>query len=94
MANKNRERTKSFKWIGVAVLRGKNWSLSTAEMVAKLVKPAKEMRTSKRGLQELGLRLDEVAFCDAAAQTDSELLELGDESPSAISRGPAKSVRQ
>ncbi len=77
-----------------AVNRYTNRSLTTAEIIAELVKLAKEMRDSQMRHEELGLREDEVAFFDAVAQNDSAVMELGDETLKTIARELVKSVRQ
>lgn len=77
-----------------AVNRYTNRSLTTAEIIAELVKLAKQMRDAQQRHEELGLREDEVAFYDAVVQNDAAVLELGDETLKAISRDLVKSVRQ
>lgn len=77
-----------------AVNRYTNRSLSTAEIIAELVKLAKQMRDAQQRHAELGLREDEIAFYDAVVQNDSAVLELGDETLKAIARDLVKSVRQ
>lgn len=77
-----------------AVNRYTNRSLSTAEIIAELVKLAKEMRDAQQRHEELGLREDEVAFYDAVVQNDSAVLEFGDETLKAIARDLVKSVRK
>jgi type I restriction enzyme R subunit len=77
-----------------AVNRYTNRSLTTAEIIAELVKLAKQMRDAQKRHEELGLREDEVAFYDAVAQNDSAVLELGDETLKAIAQDLVKSVRQ
>lgn len=71
-----------------AVKRYTNRSLSTAEIIAELVRLAKQVRDDQNRHEPLGLREDEVAFYDAA------VLELGDETLKAIARDLVKSVRQ
>lgn len=61
-----------------AVNRYTNRSLSTAEIIAELVKLAKEMRDDHQRHQQLGLRDGEVAFYDAIVQNDAAVLEMGD----------------
>jgi type I restriction enzyme R subunit len=61
-----------------AVNRYTNRSLSTAEIIAELVKLAKEMRADHNRPQELGLRADEIAFYDAIVQNDAAVLKMGD----------------
>ncbi|MFJ5108117.1 MULTISPECIES: type I restriction endonuclease subunit R [unclassified Glutamicibacter] len=77
-----------------AVNRYTNRSLTTAEIIAELVKLAKQMRDAQRRHEELGLREDEVAFYDAVVQNDSAVMELGDETLKAIAQELVKSVRQ
>lgn len=61
-----------------AVNRYTNRSLSTAEIIAELVKLAKEMRDDHHRHDQLGLREDEMAFYDAIVQNDAAVLEMGD----------------
>ncbi len=62
-----------------AINRYTNQSLSTAEIIAELVKLAKQMRDDAARTETLGLREDEIAFYDAVAQNDSAVVELGDD---------------
>lgn len=68
--------------------------MTTAEIIAELVKLAKEMRDAQKRHDELGLREDEVAFYDAVVQNDAAVLELGDETLKQIAQELVKSVRQ
>lgn len=77
-----------------AVKRYTNRSLSTAEIIAELVKLAKNVRDDQKRHEQLGLREDEVAFYDAVVHNDSAVLELGDETLKAIARDLVKSVQQ
>lgn len=77
-----------------AVNRYTNRSLTTAEIIAELVKLAKQMRAAQKRHEELGLREDEVAFYDAVVQNDSAVMELGDETLKVIAQELVKSVRQ
>lgn len=77
-----------------AVNRYTNRSLTTAEIIAELVKLAKQMRDAQKRHEELGLREDEVAFYDAVVQNDSAVMELGDETLKAIAQELVKSVRK
>lgn len=77
-----------------AVNRYTNRALSTAEIIAEIVRLAKKIRDAQRCHQDLGLREDEVAFYDAVTQNGSAVLELGDETLRAIARELVKSVRQ
>jgi len=56
-----------------------NRSLTAAEVIAELVELAKELRAEQGRGASLGLRDDELAFYDAVRQSDSAVLELGDE---------------
>src|SRR5699024_6209692 len=77
-----------------AVNRYTNRSLTTAEIIAELVKLAEQMRDAQKRHEELGLREDEVAFYDAVVQNDAAVLELGDETLKQIAQELVKSVRQ
>lgn len=77
-----------------AINRYTNRSLTTAEIIAELVKLAKQMRDDQTRHQELGLREDEVAFYDAIIQNDAAVLELGDEVLKEIARKLVKAVRE
>ena len=76
-----------------AINRYTNRTLSTAEIIAELVKLAKEMRDEAKRHEELGLREDEVAFYDAIVQNDSAVLEMGDETLKTIARELVEAVR-
>ncbi|MGO2747930.1 MULTISPECIES: type I restriction endonuclease subunit R [Microbacterium] len=79
-----------------ALTKYTNRTLSTAEIIAELVKMAKEMKgktnLAKRA-EELGLRVDEVAFYDAVAENESAVLELGDETLKKIVRELVTKIR-
>lgn len=79
-----------------ALTRYTNRTLSTAEIIAELVKMAKEMK-GKTDLTmratELGLRVDEVAFYDAVAENESAVLMLGDETLKKIVRELVAKIR-
>lgn len=77
-----------------AVNRYTNRSLTTAEIIAELVKLARQMRDAQKRHEELGLREDEVAFYDAIVQNDSAVMELGDQTLKAIAKELVKSVKQ
>jgi type I restriction enzyme R subunit len=53
--------------------------LSTAEIIAELVKLAKEMRDNNDRHNQLGLSVAEAAFYDSIVQNDSAVLQMGDE---------------
>ncbi len=71
-----------------------NRSLTTAEIIAELVKLAKQMKHDMQRHEALGLREDEVAFYDAVAQNEAAVLELGDEVLKEIARKLVVAVRQ
>ncbi|UER54450.1 type I restriction endonuclease subunit R [Kineosporiaceae bacterium SCSIO 59966] len=77
-----------------AINRYTNRSLTTAEIIAELVKLAKQMRDDQKRHDELGLREDEVAFYDAIVQNDAAVLELGDEVLKEIAQKLVKAVRE
>ena len=59
-----------------AINRYTNRSLTTAEIVAELVKLAKQLRDEQARGTALDLREDEVALYDAVVQSDAAVLEL------------------
>lgn len=61
-----------------AINRYTNRSLTTAEIIAELVKLAKQMRDDAKRQDDLGLSVAEVALYDAIAQNDAAVLEMGD----------------
>jgi type I restriction enzyme R subunit len=76
-----------------AVNRYTNRALTTAEVIAELVKLAKQLRDEHARGNLLGLSDDEVAFYDAVAQNNSAVLELGDDTLKAIARDLVKTVQ-
>lgn len=62
-----------------AINRYTNRSLATAEIIAELVKLAKEMRDQAHRHEQLGLSVAEAAFYDAIVQNDAAVLQMGDE---------------
>lgn len=76
-----------------AIRRYTNRALSTAEIIAELVKLAKEMRDSENRHEELGLSVAEAALYDAIAQNESAVLELGDETLKQIATELVGAVR-
>jgi type I restriction enzyme R subunit len=77
-----------------AINRYTNRSLTTAEIIAELVKMAKEWRDDEARHTALGLTKDEIAFYDAVAANDSAVLELGDQKLVAIARDLVRTVRE
>ncbi len=76
-----------------AINKYTNRSLTTAEIIAELVKLAKQMRNDAKRQEELGLAIDEVAFYDAIATNDSAVLDLGDKILKKIARELVTAVR-
>lgn len=62
-----------------AINKYTNRSLTTAEIIAELVKLAKEMRDQNKRHEELGLSVSEAAFYDAIVQNDAAVLQMGDD---------------
>jgi len=76
-----------------AINKYTNRSLTTAEIIAELVKLAKEMRAIDSRHGRLGLSVAEAAFYDAIYQNDSAVLQLGDETLKRIAIDLVYSVR-
>jgi type I restriction enzyme R subunit len=76
-----------------AIRRYTNRSLTTAEIIAELVKLAKEMRDNNKRHEALGLSVAEAALYDAIAQNDAAVLELGDDTLKKIAIELVKAVR-
>jgi type I restriction enzyme R subunit len=62
-----------------AINRYTNRALTTAEIIAELVKLAKQMRDQQHRHEQLGLSVAEAALYDAIVQNDAAVLEMGDE---------------
>lgn len=62
-----------------AINKYTNRSLTTAEIIAELVKLAKEMRDQNNRHESLGLSVAEAAFFDAIVQNDTAVLQMGDD---------------
>ncbi|MGI8721907.1 MAG: type I restriction endonuclease subunit R, partial [Geodermatophilaceae bacterium] len=65
--------------LDAAINRYTNRALTTAEIIAELVKLAKRMREQQHRHEELGLSVAEAALYDAIVQNDAAVLEMGDE---------------
>lgn len=76
-----------------ALARYTNRSLTTAEIIAELVKLAKELRADQERAQQLGLSDAEVALYDAIIQNDSAILEMGDDTLKTIARELVATIR-
>ncbi len=77
-----------------AIRRYQNRALTTAEIIAELVRLAKELRDAGSRAEDLGLRNDEIAFYDAIRQNEPAVLELGDDILKAIARKLVVAVRE
>ncbi|PXA76835.1 type I restriction endonuclease subunit R [Auritidibacter sp. NML100628] len=79
--------------LDAAVNRYTNQSLTAADIIAELVKLAKEMRDSDQRTENLGLSVAEVAFYDAIAQNDAAVLQMGDDTLKQIAIDLVQAVR-
>jgi len=70
-----------------------NRSIETAEVIAKLIELAREMREAHKRGENLGLTDDELAFYDALEVNDSAVKVLGDETLRTIARELVDTVR-
>ncbi len=77
-----------------AINRYTNRALTTAEIVAELVKMAKEMKAQNDRHHKLGLSVAEAAFYDAVVQNDAAILQMGDETLKQISVDLVGAVQQ
>jgi type I restriction enzyme R subunit len=94
-SKKNLVQSKSFaEMLEATVRRYQNRSIDAAQVIAELVKLAKEMREAHRRGEELGLSEDEIAFYDALEVNDSAVKILGDDTLRAIARELVDTVRR
>ncbi|TNM37696.1 type I restriction endonuclease subunit R [Nocardioides albidus] len=77
-----------------AIFKYTNRSLTTAEIIAELVKLAKEMRDQTNRHQQLGLSEAEAAFYDAIVQNDAAVLQLGDDVLKKMAAELVESIRK
>ena len=77
-----------------AINRYTNRARTTAEIVAELVKLAKEMKAQNDRHNKLGLSIAEAAFYDAVVQNDAAILQMGDETLKQISVDLVGAVQQ
>jgi len=77
-----------------AIFRYTNRSLTTAEIIAELVKMAKEIRDQSKRHEQLGLTEAEAAFYDAIVQNEAAVLQMGDDILKKIAAELVTSVRQ
>src|SRR5947209_19959660 len=76
-----------------AIFRYTNRSLTTAEIIAELVKLAKEIRDQSTRHVQLGLSEAEAAFYDAIVQNEAAVLAMGDETLKKIAAELVTSIR-
>jgi type I restriction enzyme R subunit len=77
-----------------AIFRYTNRSLTTAEIIAELVKLAKEMRDQAKRHEQLGLSEAEAAFYDAIVQNDAAVLQMGDDKLKNMAAELVRSIQQ
>jgi type I restriction enzyme R subunit len=77
-----------------SLLRYQNRSLDAAEVIAELVKLAKELKAEAERGAKLHMNEAELAFYDAVRTNDTAILELGDEVLQAIARDLVATVRK
>jgi len=71
-----------------------NRTVAVAEVIARLIELAKEMRDATVRGEELGLAEEELAFYDALAVNESAVTVLGDETLRTIARELVETVRR
>jgi type I restriction enzyme R subunit len=77
-----------------AINKYTNRSLTTAEIIAELVKLAKELRDQNSRHDELGLSVAEAGFYDAIVQNDAAVLQMGDQVLKRLAAELVQSIRQ
>ena len=77
-----------------AINKYTNRSLTTAEIIAELVKLAKDMRDQGKRHEDLGLTESEAAFYDAIVQNDAAVLQMGDDTLKKMAAELVQSIRQ
>jgi len=77
-----------------AINRYTNRALTTAEIIAELVKLAKDMRNQNDRHTKLGLSVAEAAFYDAIVQNDAAILQMGDDTLKRIAVDLVYAVQQ
>jgi type I restriction enzyme R subunit len=94
-SRKNLVQARSFaEMLDNAIRQYQNRSLETAQVIAKLIELAKEMRAAHQRGETLGLTDDELAFYDALEVNDSAVKVLGDETLRTIARELVETVRR
>ncbi len=94
-SKKNLIQSRSFAdMLEATVRKYQNRSIDTAQVIAELVKLAKDMREAHRRGEDLGLTDDEIAFYDALEVNDSAVKILGDETLRTIARELVETLRK
>lgn len=91
----NLVRSRSFsEMLDKTIKKYQNRSIDAAQVIAELVKLAKEMRDARQRGESLGLTEDEEAFYEALEVNDSAVAVLGDKALCAIARELVDAVRR
>jgi type I restriction enzyme R subunit len=77
-----------------SILKYKNRSIETAQVIEELINLAKEMREAHRRGENIGLTEQELAFYDALEVNDSAVKVLGDETLKTIARKLVDTVKK
>ena len=77
-----------------AVARYHANAITTAEVLAELIKLAKDIRAARQRGEESGLTDDEIAFYDALAENDSAVQAMGDDQLRVIAHELLMSLRE
>lgn len=94
-SRKNLIQSRSFaEMLEATVRKYQNRSIDTAQVIAELVKLAKDMRESQKRGDDLGLTDDEIAFYDALEVNDSAVKILGDDALRRIARELVETLRR
>jgi len=94
LSQRNLIQSKSFsERLEETVLKYQNRTIEAAEVIAELVKLARQFKEAMARGEKLDLRDDEIAFYDALGINDSAVRELGDETLKAIARELVQKVR-
>ncbi|MEA4909170.1 MAG: type I restriction endonuclease subunit R [Anaerolineaceae bacterium] len=91
---KNLVQSRSFTEMLERTIRSyQNRTIESAEVIAELIKLAKEMREAQKRGEQLNLSEDEIAFYDALEVNDSAVMILGDDTLKTIARELVETVR-
>jgi type I restriction enzyme R subunit len=91
---KNLVQSRSFTEMLEKTIRSyQNRTLESAEVIAELIRLARDIREAGRRGEDLGLTEDEIAFYDALEVNDSAVKVLGDETLKEIARELVETVR-